>query len=205
MSNKTAIPWVPPPDPDKHDKGCPPPGDDVTPGGGIKVKLKVEAFEPCPIHAPAQCDCPKVLVSSYQNDADLTTAQFAQFVMCNILASAQTIKAEDATTASYGGATPATITAPTIEAGTSGTAAATADYVLGTATGETVAATVNAYSAGSFTLTGTITATANRAYQEVGLRITTGGKNFLICHDTFTTQNVSNTGTLAVTYTMTFT
>jgi hypothetical protein len=58
----------------------------------FKLKLKVEAFEPCSKHAPKSCDCPKVKTGEYCNDYDLSTAQFAQFVMSNIFANAQTIK-----------------------------------------------------------------------------------------------------------------
>lgn len=136
---------------------------------------------------------------------DLATKQFAQLVQALIFNSTQTIA--DTSNATHSVANASATTAPTILAGTTGTAATVTDFALGAQT-ETVAGTVNAYSgsgsSGSFTITGTITATADRAYQEVGLRVTNGGNTYLVCHDTFSTLNVSNTGTLAVTYTLTF-
>jgi len=175
--------------------------------GRMRIKVRLDARDPCPEHGPLgiACGCMPIR-ESRQLDADLATKQFAQFIQANILAASQTIKAEDASTNSIGGAVPTVTSAPTIEAGTTGTAATVVDFALGTQT-ETVAATVNAYSgsgsSGNFTVTGTIVATADRAYQEVGLRITASTKNYLLCHDTFSTLNVSNTGTLAVTYTIT--
>jgi len=136
---------------------------------------------------------------------DLATKQLAQFVQALILASTQTISDTTGTGRSVTNAT--ATSAVTILAGTGTTAAAYNDTALQTQT-ETVSGTVNAYSgsgtSGSFTVTGTITATADRAYAEVGLRITCGGNTFLLCHDVFSVLNVSNTGTLAVTYTLTF-
>jgi hypothetical protein len=175
--------------------------------GHIRIDLKLEVRDPCPIHAPLgkACTCMPVR-ETREIRGDLATKQFMQFIQANILVTAETITAEDSSTASIGGATPTTTSAVTIEAGTTGTAATVLDVALGTST-ETIAGVVNAYSgsgsSGSFTVTGTVTAGANRAYQEVGLRITAGGKNFLLCHDTFSTLNVSSGGTLAVTYTIT--
>lgn len=136
---------------------------------------------------------------------DLATKQLAQFVQALVLASTQTITDTGGTGRSVANAS--ATTAPTILAGTGSTAAAYNDTALGTQT-ETVSGTVNAYSgsgtSGSFTVTGTITAGADRAYAEVGLRCTNGGNTFLLCRDVFSVLNVSNTGTLAVTYTLTF-
>lgn len=178
-------------------------------GFNMCVNARIEAYPPCPVHAPAgeTCTCmhtPENLLGVRDLEADLTTKQLAQFIQCNILASGQTVKAEDASTNSIGGATPVTTSAPTIEAGTGGGAAAFTDFTLATST-ETVSATVNAISSNTFTVTGTITAGASRAYTEVGLNVTAGAKVYLLCHDTFTALNVSNGGTLAVTYTFTFT
>lgn len=180
------------------------------PTGTVKVKVKLEAFAPCPEHGPQgiPCTCmhkPEHSLGVREKDDDLFTKQFAQFVQALIFNSTQTIA--DTSNATHSVANASATTAPTILAGTSGTAATVTDVALGTQT-ETVAGTVNAYSgsgaSGSFTITGTIVATADRAYQEVGLRVTNGGNSYLVCHDTFSTLNVSNTGTLAVTYTLTW-
>lgn len=161
--------------------------------GGARVGLRIEAR-----------DADGTLVGLIQRDA-LATQQFAQLVQLNILDTAETIKDTGGTTHSEAVNTAAT--APTISAGTTGTAATVTDNALGAET-ETVAATINAYSgsgsSGSFTVTGTITATAARAYQEVGLKVTVNSHVYLICHDTFSTLNVSSGGTLAVSYTLTF-
>jgi hypothetical protein len=174
-------------------------------GPGIQIKLGVKAYAPCPIHAPAPCECEKVLTGEVVKDHDLATKQFAQFVMALLLNSTQTINDTTATGRSVANAS--ATTAPTILAGTTATAATVTDTALGAQT-ETQSGTVNAYSgsgsSGSFTVTGTITAGADRAYTEVGLRVTNGGNTFLICRDTFSTLNVSSSGTLAVTYTLTF-
>lgn len=160
--------------------------------GGVRVGLRIEAR-----------DADGKLIGIVERDA-LATQQFAQLIQLNILDTAESIKDTGGTSHSESVNTAAT--APTIDAGTTGTAATVTDNALGTET-ETVAATINAYSgsgsSGSFTVTGTITAGANRAYQEVGLKVTVNTHVYLICHDTFSTLNVSSGGTLAVTYTIT--
>lgn len=173
--------------------------------GGMKIKVRLEAFEPCPLHAPTPCDCPKVSIGVREKEHDLATTQFAKLVQALILNSTQTIT--DITSTGRSIANASATTTPTIAAGTTGTAATVADVALGAST-ETVAATVNATSgAGStctFTVTGTITAGADRAYTEVGLTVVNAAHTFLICRDTFSVLNVSNTGTLAVTYSLSF-
>ena len=176
--------------------------------GNMCIRLDVKAYAPCVRHAPlgVPCECAdRVLVGHETKEDDLATKQFAQFVMALMLNSTQTITDTTNTGRSIANAT--AVTTPTILAGTSGTAATVLDYALGAQT-ETASGTVNSYSgsgsSGSFTVTGTITAGADRAYQEVGLRVTSGGNTFLVCRDTFSTLNVSSSGTLAVTYTLTF-
>lgn len=162
--------------------------------GQIKIKLDVRGYDP-----------DGTLVGHECKDDDLATKQFAQVVMALVFASTQTIADTSASTHSVANNT--ATSAVTVLAGTTGTAATVLDTALGAQT-ETGTTTVNAYSgsgsSGTFTITSTVTATADRAYQEVGLRITIGGNLYLLCHDTFSTVNVSNTGTLAVTYTITF-
>lgn len=145
------------------------------------------------------------ITGTVKRDA-LATKQFAQLVQLGILATNETIKDTGGTSNSETTAA-TTGSAPTVVAGTSGTAATVSDFVLGTQT-ESQAGTINAYSgsgsSGSFTVTATITAGAARAYQEVGLVVTVNAHTYLICRDTFTTLNVSSGGTLSVTYTLTF-
>ena len=145
------------------------------------------------------------LLGTRSKEYDLATKQFAQFVQALMLNSTQTIT--DTGGVGRSTANASATTAPTILAGTSGTAATVTDTALGTQT-ETQAGTVNSYSgsgsSGNFTVTGTITAGADRAYAEVGLQVTNATHTFLICHDTFSVLNVSSGGTLAVTYTLTF-
>lgn len=144
------------------------------------------------------------LTGVIERDA-LATKQFAQLVQLNILDTAETIT--DTTGTGNALTVNNAATAPTIAAGTGTTAATVTDHVLQTQT-ETVAGTINAYSgsgaSGTFTVTGTITAGANRAYAEVGLLVTVGAKTYLICHDSFSVLNVSTSGTLQVSYTLTF-
>ncbi len=162
--------------------------------GHVRVCLRVQPFHPDGTPSgPA-----------YVKEYDLATKQLAQFLMALVFNSTQTISDTGGTGRSIANAT--AVTAPTVLAGTGSTSATVSDTALGTQT-ETVAGTVTSYSAGTttgtFTITGTITAGADRAYAEIGCRVTSGGDTFLVCRDVISTTNVSNTGTLAVTYTFT--
>jgi hypothetical protein len=175
---------------------------------------QAETVPPSP--APSQtrgCVCVSVRIEVRDPDGnligidekpDITTKQFAQLVQLGMLATAETIT--DTANATHNETTAATTgSSPKIYAGTGTTAVVFADYALATPT-ENVAATVNALSSNAFTVTGTITAGSNRAYGEVGLQTTVNGHNYLIAHDlTSQVWNVSSGGTLAVTYTFTFT
>lgn len=165
------------------------------PGSQMKVKVRLEAW------SPPDKDGVRHLEGVREKKKDLATKQFAMLIQLNILNTGETIR--DTSNATHAESANTACTVPTISAGTSGTAAAFADFALGTET-ETVGAAVNSISGSAFTVTGTVTAGANRAYQEVGLKVTCNTHIYLICHDTFSTLNVSNGGTLAVTYTITF-
>ncbi len=172
--------------------------------GRVKVHLHVEARDPCPVHKGRPCECEKPLVGVYDGP-DLATKQFSQLIQLNILATNETIK--DTSAVNNAETANAAASAPTILAGTGSTAATVGDNAMQTQT-ETVAGTVTAYvggagTSGTFTVTGTITAGADRAYAEVGLRCTVNAHLYLICHDVFSVLNVSSSGTLAVTYTIT--
>lgn len=151
----------------------------------------------------------------YENPYDLGTKAFAQLIQNNILDTAESIT--DTTNTSRSLTVNSAATVPMIVAGTGTTAAAFTDYALSSiASGGTYggsnssgnqAATVNAISSNTFTVTATITNTSGStiAYSEVGMAVTVATYTFLIAHDVFTALNVSNNGTLAVTYTLTFT
>jgi hypothetical protein len=156
------------------------------------------------------------ITGTYCNENDLITQQFAQFAILNIFNQLATLTVTDTTnTARSIVGTPATITALTIVGGTGATAASVTDYVIQTAasttgTSSTVAATVNwvvesSGVSGSFTITGTFTNTSGSTitYSELALYVTNAAHLFAITHDVFTGVAVSNTGTLAITYTLT--
>ena len=160
------------------------------------------------IHLNVQARDPDgTLVGEYDGPSNLLTNQFAAFaqyfVLGNTSLNTNPKRLSDGAATAVSGANTACLG----RAGTSGTAAAVTDTALGAQT-ETASATVNANpttgtTSGTFTVTFTITAGADRAYQEVGLGITNNSNLYLLCHDVFSTLNVSNTGTLAVTYTFT--
>ena len=164
-----------------------------------KIKLEIVAR-----------DANGVETGHYVNLNDLATKQFAQIIQNNILDTAESVL--DTSNTARALSVNSASTAPTIVAGTGTTAAAVTDYALTTPTSGSsgsVAATINAYSgsgtSGSFTVTGTITNTSGNTinYSEVGLEVTIATYTFLITHDVFTAQGVSNNGTLAITYTIT--
>lgn len=133
--------------------------------------------------------------------------------MAGIFASTQTVTDTTNTGRSVAAAyTPSTFQ---IVAGTGTTAAATLDYVLQSQSASTsgyVTAAINAYAdsgtTGNFTVTGTITngSGGTITYGEIGIYLTISSHVFMVCHDIIngaTGFPVSNTGTLAVTYTIT--
>jgi hypothetical protein len=171
-----------------------------------RIHLDVRAYAPCrhAAHHGRMCRCRKRLVGQRVGPANLCTNVFANFVRANLLNTSTSIPDT--------GNTGRTIlnsatSAVTMCAGTGGTAATVADVDLQTQTETETPVTVNAVSgsgsSGTFTVTATITAGADRAYQEVGLKLTAATFTFLVTHDTFSTLNVSSSGTLAVTYTFT--
>jgi hypothetical protein len=179
------------------------------PRGNMSVKLHVEAFEPCPIHAPNPCDCPKKSVGSVCKDNDLVTNQFFDLVCLEMLA-VTPVSVKDTAGTTNSETSSATIgSAPKIYAGTGTTTADVSDNKLQTPT-ENVAATVGtppsgSGASGSLTITGTVTAGALRAYTEVGLQVTVNGHNYLVLHDVFSPAlTVSSGGTLATSYIVTF-
>jgi hypothetical protein len=182
------------------EKGCPPPHK-----GTVSCKARIEGRNPCPHHYPAPCNCEKPLVGIVDLDSDIFLQQFGQLVLNNIFNTAETVL-DGGNTGQALSANSAT-SVVTICAGTGVTAAQHTDHTLQTET-ETIAGVMSSYTAGSssgsFTITGTITAGALRAYTEVGVKLTSATFVFYMCHDVFSVLNVSSGGTLAVTYTLTF-
>lgn len=179
----------------------------------FRIDLAVHAYAPCPEHGPLgmACDCAKVLTGLREGPANLCTNVFANLVRVGILGVATTVTdttgAGRALTSAMDGAINQAAGGRIGCAGTGGTAATVADTNMQTQTETQTSVTVNTVSgsgaSGTFTVTYTITATADRAYQEVGIKVvtTTNAWNFLVTHDSFSTLNVSSSGTLSVTYT----
>jgi hypothetical protein len=172
---------------------------EISPSGGaiMRGSLRVEAR-----------DKDGKLIGVHCKD-DLTTKQLAQLIMLGVLASNQTIK--DTSNTTHNETTSATTgSSPAINAGTGSTAAAFTDYNLqsqSASTSGTEAATVGSISSNTFTVTATITngSGSTITYAEVGIQVTVNSHVYLITHDVFSGLAVSNGGTLAVTYTFTFT
>lgn len=172
--------------------------------GRIQIGLMVEAR-----------DSAGKLTGVYKNALDLGTKALAQLIQNNIFDTAETVT--DTSNTGRALTVNSACTVPMVVAGTGTTAAAFADYALTTiATGGTYggsnssgnqAATINAISSNTFTVTATITNTSGSTitYAEVGMACTSATFTFLLAHDVFTGLAVSNNGTLAVTYTLTFT
>jgi hypothetical protein len=163
----------------------------------FRVSLKVEAFDP-----------DGNLTGYRDGPANLLTNQFAAFVQQQMLNTDATNNPKDTTGTQRNTSTGTATSALTGRAGTNASAAAVTDFVLGTETETQASVTVNANpttgtTSGTFTVTYTITAGADRVYTEVGLTIVKETWTFLLCHDVFAALNVSNTGTLACTYTFT--
>lgn len=157
--------------------------------------------------------CPESIVGIHHDPFDLFCKAFAQMTQLNIISigSSQTVK--DTTNNNRTVTVNAACTLPRVLGGTGSTAAAFADYTMQTFTDNSSyrqAATINAISSNTYTVTGTITNTSGSsiAYNEVGIDITNSTWLFLMCHDAPLSggpYTVSNNGTLAVTYTMTWT
>jgi len=185
----------------------------------FRIWLRVAAYAPCknPVHNTSEwkerhggqpCKCKKKMTGLREGPANLLTNQFAAFVQQQILNNDATNNPKDTGGTQRNTSTGTATSALTGRAGTGTTTAAVTDFALQTETETQSTVTVNANpttgtTSGTFTVTFTITATADRAYAEVGLTIVKETWTFLLCHDVFSALNVSNTGTLAVTYTFT--
>jgi hypothetical protein len=179
----------------------------------FRVELCVQAYAPCRYvaHRGTICGCRKRLTGIRSGPANLLTNGFAGLVRAGILGTTTSVTdttptARSITNAINGGIN-AAVTA--IVAGTGATAATVADTNLQTQTETVVAGAPSAISGsgatGTMTIAGTVTAGADRAYTECGIKVTstTNSWVFLIARDTFSTLNVSSTGTLAITYSIT--
>lgn len=187
-------------------------GETISP---IEVKFQVKAYAACKRHRrrnarhPEQhCRCRTKLLGVREGKSNLATNVFAGFVRCGLFGTNTTVTDTGSTGRAITKAIDGGAASLSVGAGTSGTAATVADVNMTFADSQgspTVNAISGSGSSGTFTVTGTITAGADRAYQEVGIKMTTTTNSwvFLLCRDTFSTLNVSNTGTLAVTYTIT--
>ena len=137
-------------------------------------------------------------------ECNTSTLQMLMLTQMNIFGTAESIKDTSGTT--HSSLAPALPSAVNFLAGTSTTAAAFTDYVLGAPTSGssgTATCTINAYSGSSFTVTATITNSSGSSvsYAEIGIAVTVSGYIFLVTHDVGTAYPVSNGGTLNCTET----
>jgi hypothetical protein len=196
----------------------PPPSPPPTIGAGFKFALHVEARNCCPAHPDhiskgvncEICGEERPLVGVHDNQLDLGTIQLLWLMMNNLLDTAASA-VPDTANVSRSLSVNSAATVPQIVAGTGTTAAAVSDYKLQTqattTSGYVTAVTANP-SGSTMVITGTITNTSGGtlAYDEVGIYITVATWVFMLAHDAPLTGgpfNVSNNGTLAVTYTAT--
>lgn len=170
-------------------------------GGKAQVKLELVAR-----------DGNGNITGTYCNQEDLITQQWALWVGNNIFGVAQSIK--DTTGTSRSETAWATLSALSILAGIGTTAASVTDTALQTATAGSSGSCVGTLgtisegsgTSGSFTVIGTITNSSGSTvnYTELGIVLSDANAHvFLFTHDVFTAVPVSNTGTLAITYTIT--
>lgn len=178
----------------------------------MRLWLNVKAYAPCKRHPTGfrldgeKCKCRRQLTGERDGPTNLITNQFPAFVHSQIFAitpNTNPKRLSDGAATAISGAN----SLPKIRAGTTNTAAAVTQTALAAET-ETATATINANpttgtTSGTFTITGTITAGADRAYVECGFTMQNNGNEYLMCRDVFAVLNVANTGTLAVTYTWT--
>jgi hypothetical protein len=184
------------------------------PAGGIRVHLHLEARDP-----------DGKITGVYDNPNDRTVTAFAQFIQANIMVTTPTSLSETlndvqgvnkASSISTGQA----MTTPVIVGGTTSTGSTFADYALGDGTTNTDykttsyycnTATIHALTSNTYTVTSTLTNSGSPAisFAEVGMAITAATFQFLLLHDAPLTGGPFNVsgggGTLAVTYTLTFT
>jgi hypothetical protein len=161
-----------------------------------------------PAHLCDVCGTLRVLIAEREGPANLLTNVYAKLVQAGLLGTAQTITDTGSTGRAVTNALNGGIVAAStlLCAGTGATAATVADVNMQTQTESVANPTVNAVSGsgstGTYTITGTITATADRAYVESGIKVqtTTNSWVFLLAHDSFAALNVSSTGTLSLTY-----
>jgi hypothetical protein len=161
-----------------------------------------------PAHLCDVCGTLRVLTAERDGPANLLTNVYAKLVQAGLLGTTTSVtdtgsSARSVTKTLDGGMVSASTA---LCAGTGATAATVADVNLQTQTELVSNPVINAVSGsgstGTYTITGTITATADRAYVESGIKVqtTTNSWVFLLAHDSYAALSVSNTGTLSLTY-----
>lgn len=180
-----------------------------------------------------QCDCPKTLVKKGSHEyyrfpglesvisgsgkVNIFTKQWAQFAQVYLMGNLSTaVSASSVLNTANSGQTIAASNATStfqVVAGTTGTAAAFTDVKLGAQSASSsgfVTAAQTALSSNAYTITGTITngSGSTISYNEVGIYATANSQIYCWCHDAPLSggpYSVSNSGTLAITYTHTWT
>ncbi len=177
--------------------------------GEIGIRVRLEAYDPCPIHAPTPCDCPKKCVGVVEK-GDICLKQLAQLFQINLLNTGGAT-VTDTSNAGHVVSANTAVTAVQIVAGTDSTSPAYNDYHLIAAVDSPVTGTVGAVSGSGtttlFHITGSVTAGSSRTYKEVGLQITVNSNIYMLCRDVFngtTGLAVASSGTLAVDYLISF-
>ncbi len=199
-------------------------GRKLDPGARVSIDVEIIAYAPCKFHkrpngipqSTENCGCRPVITGRCKQKGDLSTIGLASLVQNNILYTVPTDFKDTGNTARTTTRNSA-CTAPLINAGTGASAPAVTDYCMETWTDDAshrIAATVNAISgwsgaSGTFTVTGSITngSAGDITYKEVGITVVMQTWTFLITHDTVNAGSgylVSIGGTLAVTYTFTY-
>ena len=141
------------------------------------------------------------------HEMNTSTLQFEQLTQVQIFNTGLTLK--DTSGNTHALSANQTITAVNFTAGIGTTAANFSDYALGSpvagASGY-AAATMNAPSGSSYTITATITNSSGNpiSYAEIGVTVTIGGNVFLVSHDVSSAYPVSAGGQLNCTETASF-
>lgn len=169
--------------------------------GEIGVRVRVEAYDPCPIHAPTPCDCPKKCVGVVEK-GDICLKQLAQVMQLNLFATGNTIK--DTSGSTHVETSNSASSTIKIAAGTGITSPAWDDFKLAGPADTPGTAIIGAISGGgtnsTFNITGSVVAGASRAYSEIGLQVVINGHTYMVFRDTFTPLNVASSGQINVVY-----
>ena len=188
--------------------------------GGLKIGMEVVARNPCPIHKLTHTqddECQMGFVGKTYDEHDMGLYAFAASLIANVFNQSNTATSvPDTGNTSRSWAANSAVSALSLVAGSGVTGPTFPDYVIdtaiaggsGTAT-PTVGTTITSLgSSGTFLITGTFTNSSgsNKTYGNVGIYVTANTYVFMLAHDQTNGASgyvVSNSGTVALTYTIT--